>query len=919
MDVHLQNAANGRPSNLNPSAADPTPIEAHPERLKERIQQLKKDLLEVRSQALQLSTGAKMKQKECEVLARRLVEMIDDGIQYASTSADIAGVRNRWAELVSVGTDVVSFLRQSAEKNVIQRALKRSKMDDDIRALHSRLTNVIQTANMSMRSALSRSPQSRTPIAARGPWQLPNCDLPPKPQIFFGRESEVDVLVQSLVDNTAAHLAVLGPGGMGKTSTATTVLHHDRVVRKFSSRRIFVSCEGITSAHGILMALAKIFNLTNHEDCRQAVLRLLSSISLPIMLLLDNLESAWDSNDQTAVEEFLAELANIRHLSLMVTMRGTIRPSRVDWTLPVTQGLQPLPLDAARQIFATISRRVEPTSDVDKLLGLLDGLPLAITLMAFQGQTSTARELMKAYDTEKTRLLRRGRNRRLTSVEVSIEVSLNCLTMQEHPEASELLSILCLLPDGMDKRKLAEALPSVESPGEAARTLEQVALASGHGDRLRVLSPIREFILVRKPPNGQYLDDLRAYVTQLCFRTGDFGTTSGKESVEFLSLEFGNINSVLLHFWKAPPDAYNIPQLFAATRQIAYSSHTWSRGDATTLLGEAVRRLDVTQHRYEAAECRLRLGDVLQRRCRYAEAITMVEEAQLAFEAIGVPLGAAQCALRLGNVLRIQSRYTEAVAMLEEAKLAFEAIGQRLGAAQCSQSLGNILRMQCRDTEAVAMLEEAKLAFEAIGELREAAQCKTSLGDVLRRQSRYTEAVPVLEEAKLTFGAIGEAFRAAQCTESLGNVLRMQSRYAQAVTMLEEAKLAFEAIGEVLGAAQCTKSLGSVLRMQYRYTEAVAMLEEAKLAFEAIGEPLGAAHCTGNLGRILLQQHRGEEGILLLEQAEVEFLAIGSRAELAECSESLGNALDIYQELGLSKNIEDCVKALAALPTGAVE
>ncbi|KZO91443.1 hypothetical protein CALVIDRAFT_541847 [Calocera viscosa TUFC12733] len=57
MDVHLQSSTNSQPSNRNPSAEEPTEGEVGAERLKERVEHLKKDLLEIRSQALQLSTA----------------------------------------------------------------------------------------------------------------------------------------------------------------------------------------------------------------------------------------------------------------------------------------------------------------------------------------------------------------------------------------------------------------------------------------------------------------------------------------------------------------------------------------------------------------------------------------------------------------------------------------------------------------------------------------------------------------------------------------------------------------------------------------------------------------------------------------------------------------------------------------------
>jgi GTPase SAR1 family protein len=61
-------------------------------------------------------------------------------------------------------------------------------------------------------------------------WLLPL--LPATPKIFNGWESELQVLVDSLLKDPA-QVAILGPGGMGKTTLAVTALHNPKVVDKY--------------------------------------------------------------------------------------------------------------------------------------------------------------------------------------------------------------------------------------------------------------------------------------------------------------------------------------------------------------------------------------------------------------------------------------------------------------------------------------------------------------------------------------------------------------------------------------------------------------------------------------------------------------------------------------------------------------
>ncbi|KZO90284.1 TPR-like protein [Calocera viscosa TUFC12733] len=861
-------------------------------------------------------------QRDCTKLVTNLIWVTDHVLNRMSSDVREQGISDATAPsvfpaLVRMASDIAHFLQKPGTAKEQARSERQDSIVKFIEDLDAMRLKVLEVDMATVKQVTGLYASSFT---AKQP------EIPSKPAVFFGRDKLVATIVQLLLRDHECRIPLLGTGGIGKTSVAVTAINDDEVRVKYGRYIFFVSCEGVTTAEGIIQELAFSLGLPHDSNVRSSLFACLRSRGC-CLLVLDNLETAVCSEDGERVHQLLAEFAKLHGLSLMITMRGDLPPVGVEWE--EFDALRTLSLNSAQQIWTQIARKKD--KKLDELLGRLDGLPLAIRLMAHQGKYFTPTQLLISYGKSAAKLMKVGTGGRLGSLEVSIELSLGSKILLEEPCARELLTLMCLLPDGATIEALQEMVPSMSDDVlPAASALQQVALAFDRNGRLKVLSPIRSVILLRKPPDGRSLCELQDFFMGLCSRADDIGRRNGTESLQLLSGEFGNINSILVHFWNAPPDGNNIRQLFAATRKVAYFSQMSNCGDVTTLLAEAQRRLDMMQDHPKAAECRRLLGDVLRMQSRYTEAVPMLEDAKSAFEAIGQPLGAAECTRSLGEVLRMQCRYTEAVPMLEEAKLAFEvlkpleaaqctrsladvlrmqsrfaeaipmlleaklafeAIGEPLGAAQCTRSLADVLRMQSRYTEAVPMLEEAKLAFEVIGDPRGVAWCTQSLGEVLRMQCRYTEAAAMLEEAKSAFEVIGYPRGVSRCTQSLGDVLHMQSRYTEAVPMLEEAKLAFKAIGDPLGAAQCTQSLGDVLRMQSRYTEAVPMLEEAKSAFEEIREPLGAAQCTQSLGAVLRMQSRYVEAIPVLERARTGFDVIGEPVGAAQCAESLGEAL----------------------------
>jgi DNA replication protein DnaC len=140
--------------------------------------------------------------------------------------------------------------------------------------------------------------------------------LPPSPQIFYGRECELQKVVSILIQDSA-HIAILGPGGMGKTSLATVALHDNAVVGKYP-HRYFVPCHSTPTCLELVSAVADHVGVEKGVNLSEKVVH--HFMHAPASLLvLDNLETPWEgSTSQSEVEEFLSLLTDVPHLGLMV-------------------------------------------------------------------------------------------------------------------------------------------------------------------------------------------------------------------------------------------------------------------------------------------------------------------------------------------------------------------------------------------------------------------------------------------------------------------------------------------------------------------------------------------------------------------------------------------------------------------------
>lgn len=758
-----------------------------------------------------------------------------------------------------------------------------------------------------------------------------------------------------------ALLAIVGAGGIGKTSIALHINDSQDVKDKYTGETHFLPCEVLPNEESLLQGIIQRLHIQVQQGDSQHQ-KLTAHFNLnrdPVLFILDNFETPW-IQDQVNVENTLRKLGEFKHISIIITTRISGQLKGLAWK---TLGSKPIPaLDeqSAMEAFMQTAEKSDFGEDIGiakTLLKELDYFPLAINLIGRMAGELPIKTLYDSWKESKTAMLTDMKgDGRLTSVEVSIEMSTTLLKAHEE----ELLAIICYLPNGVPdwSSHLSEMLPNFKNLLMSIRNLLKYSLIQEQGKDIRVLAPIREYIC-KKSPNLTYdIASLESFYISLLKDP----SRQGQEKQDGIQPHFLNITQILndqikLSLGMRHIEAINIMVNFTVFYPLTLHVidgilNTFSdleeeyrvdlefkrlcmlrwmaKWDDGTAEAERMRKSKPNDVQYNAKVFQ-QLGEIQWMQNNNSEATEMFTKAKNQFESIEDQLGAVQCLESMGNIQRLQSNYNEATAMLTSAKEQFESIGDQLGAAQCLQNLGDIQRMQANYSEATEMLTRAKEQFEGLGGQRGAAQCLRSLGDIQRMQDNYSEACAMLTQAKEQFERIGDQLGAAQCLQRLGDIQWILGNYSEANDMLSRAKEQFEGIGDQLDAAQCLRSLGEIQKEEGNYNEAIAIITRAKEQFESIGHLYGLADCLYTLAIVYTKQELHPEAKSTLENAITHFQKIGNmqrdiawclyqygwifkyELKFKEAREKFEEARDTFSRGAFQKQVDMCKRRLTEL------
>jgi len=673
---------------------------------------------------------------------------------------------------------------------------------------------------------------------------------PPPPRACFGRDELVEKILGLTEDLTP--IALIGAGGIGKTSIALTVLHHDRIKQRFDDNRRFIRCDQFpTSRNHFLARLSKVVGakVENPEDLTP--LRPFLS-STDMILFLDNAESILDPQGPGTREiyEVVEELSRFDNICLGITSRiSTIPPDCKALDIPV------LSAEAARDAFHRIYEGGERSNRVDKILEQLDFHPLSVTLLAtvaYHNKWDNDR-LAREWEAHRTRVLRTDHNESLAA---TIELSLASPMFRKlGPDARNLLGVIAFFPQGVDEDNLDRLLPIRTTfkwlfpiSSDRKNTFDKfctLSLTYRSNGFVAMLAPLRDYLCPKDPRSSPLLRTIKKhYFARLSvfINPGDPGFEEGR----WITSEDMNVEHLLDVFTTIDANSDGVWTACARFMQHLY----WHKG-RLVILGPKIEGLpddhpskpecltqlsllfDRVGNRVESKQIllhtlklwrergdNLRVADTLMLICNvnrmlalHEEGIQQAREALEIYKRLNNISGQARCLVLLAWSLHGDNQLDAAEEAASQAIDLLSDGRERFAVCKCHRILGKICYSNGETKEAIDHFETALRIASPFNWHNQLSRNHYELADLFSKEGRFDEAHASVERAK-SHAAINDPYYLARATQ-------LQARFWYGQGRFEEAK------SEALGAADV-----------FERFEAAKDLEECMTLLRDIGEKL---------------------------------------------------------------------------------
>lgn len=697
--------------------------------------------------------------------------------------------------------------------------------------------------------------------------------LPARPPVVVGRDPQIAQFVAAVTAENPSPLAILGHPGIGKSTVSLAGAHEEPVRQRFADRRIFVRCDGAESVESLTKQIAIALGCAESNDPLRLVLSDLASSRT--LLILDNFETPWTA-DRDRVEELLRQLLGAGPTALVVSVRGP----QVPLTEMVRIEPQPLTPTESREAFFRHADGFRTDPDLERLVDPLDGVPLAIYLLArsARGRPALA-DLVVERDQLRTRAFSSGTlsddpaRRRLQDLQFSFELSLRLGKIDTHPAARALLAALSLLPDGAAPDHLRTVFPGAEYTRAQKQLIDLGLIYTGAKGRVRMLAPLREFLRSRLKTETKVRSRIAEFYLALAEEYGEKpGRPGGAEAVAVLTPEAGNIESLLEHLLPANcSDFFILRRVLRAIYDFALFQRFTGWG-TMRLLVLASRTALETSDSSLSAPITERIGNVALYRSAPEVARPPFETALLLYRQNGNVLGEANCLHGLGEVASRLSDYKEAKRKFEMALRLYLKSRDLTGQANSVFSLGDIALRRQDYVNARRHFERALPLYQQVESVLGEINCTCSLGDIAFRTSDFDEARWRYKEALPLYQQVGSVLGEANCIKSLGDIAFSCLEYDEAQRQYEKAMPLYQQVLGVEGEANCIRSLGDISIARLNYDSARTLYLSALRLYERNRNPysIGRAHLS--LSRVAATpaertQHR--------EAARAAWLSIG--------------------------------------------
>ena len=619
-------------------------------------------------------------------------------------------------------------------------------------------------------------------------------------------------------------IALIGAGGIGKTSIALTVLHDDRIKERFGNNRRFIRCDKFTaSGPHFLARLSEVIGagVENLED--MAPLRPLLS-SKEMVIVLDGAESILDpqGSDHQEIYAVVEELCQFPTICVCITSRITTVPRYCK-----RPQIPTLSMEAACNIFYGIYGEDRRPGIINDLLHRLDFHALSITILATVASDNRWNHdrLAREWDLRRAQVLRTDHNESLAA---TINLSLASPTFSKlGPNTRDLLGVIAFFPQGVDEKNLDWLFPTIPDIRNIFDKFCVLSLTYRSNGFVTMLAPIQDYLCPRDPTASPLLCATKDhYITRLSVDLDH--DKPGFVEARWIKSEDMNVEHLLNVFASIDVDTLDI---WGAC--VHFMDHLYWQKPRQTVLGSKIEGLP--NDHPSKAECLFQLsrlcgsvGNRTEKKRLLTHTLTLERERGDGFQVAETLefLSRVNCYLGLPG---------EGTQQAEEALEIFEQFGNTSKQAACLGALAlSLIDDDQLDAAEDATLRSIDLLSEKGQEFR-VCQSHRLLGDIYDSRGENEQAIHHFETALTIASSFDWSSELFWIHYAMAQLFRDEDKFDDANVHISQAKS---------HTADSAYNLGRATEMQARIWYLGRRREDARaevLRALEIYERLGAA------------------------------------------------------------------------------
>ena len=680
-------------------------------------------------------------------------------------------------------------------------------------------------------------------------FQAPLSHLPTPPAPLIGRERDLDAVTQLLREQRTRLISLIGTAGVGKTRLMLSLAHTLRF--DYTHGAHWVDLAPLADAAQLLPAIAQTLRLT--DDSPEAVIGYLRHKH--VLLLLDNFEHLLAEADECDAAARVADLlAQAPHLAILITSRTALRIRAEQ-----QYALAPLAQSAAVQLFVDRARaaqfdfalNADNTTAIHTLCQKLEGLPLAIELIAAQVGTTSPAKLIEQWEQQMPLLGDGPRDapERHRTLHDAIDWSVQLLSEPQR----DLFAHLAVFAGGFDAAA-AEAVQAhtaadLDALARSSLIQSQAGNQSGAATRWAVLEPVRQFAALQLIGQGAWpAAKSRHAAHYLAVAEAAGPNLLGPEAsvwMQRLEADHANLQATLqwAMFVQQPGMVLRIGQgifRFWYRRGLWREGLTWLEqalaiDDTDTPTNTLITRITPTDAPIEVRINALRAAGVM------AQMLSLFERADRHYLA---SLALAQqhedsaliaaASHNLGSLRKDQGRFEEALAYFDQSIATVAEQGLKFP----WQSKADTLSRLGRFAEAKILYENAMALNRRIGDEEGLAHTLRGLAEVACRGGDAATAERLLRENETICRKLNHARGLSWTAQQFGSIARVRGDWQAARNHYNEAMAQMEAMGDAWGRCDVLAMRGHLAVAEGNYAQAEQDLQDAQAGWQQLGANL---------------------------------------------------------------------------------